>query len=157
MIFATIGTQKTQFTRFFRELEELIRSKNITEQVIVQCGYTKYSSPHFISFDFVNEEKFSQYIEEATLVITHAGYGSLFHSIKAGKKVIAVARLKVFGEMIDDHQLELVKKLSTEGYILDGTYSLPEAWEASKNFIPRPYDFEHHIVDELKLYLDSLL
>lgn len=157
MIFATIGTQKIQFTRFFTELENLIRSEEITEEVIAQTGYTHYKSPCFTSFDFVREEKFSQYIREASLIITHAGYGSLFHAIKEGKKIIAIARLKKYAEMIDDHQLELTKKLSEEGYIIDGTSSLIRAWETAKNFVPRPYDFEHHIVKNLKEYLNSLM
>lgn len=51
----------------------------------------------------------------------------LFLTVLKQAKVIAMARLHEFNEMADNHQIELVKKLSDGGYIIDGTYSLVEA------------------------------
>lgn len=55
--------------------------------------------------------------------------------------------------MVDDHQTELAKKLSEEGYIIDGTYSLVDAWSKLQDFTPRANDFQCTIVDELRLVL----
>lgn len=156
MIFATLGTQPLAFSRFLKEIDSLIEVGHISEKVIVQTGYTKYKSEKFEGHDFFSEEEFSKHIRNASVIITHAGYGSLFNAIKAGKKIIAVARLKKYGEMVDDHQLELVHKLVEEGYIINGTDSLVFAWKQLEDFIPRKYDFEHHIVPNLKSFLDSL-
>jgi UDP-N-acetylglucosamine transferase subunit ALG13 len=157
MVFVVLGTQYRPFTRFLNEIENLITALAIKDEFIVQSGYTKCKSDLFQSFEFVESSKFMEYINTADIVITHAGSGAIFNAIKNNKKIIAVARLKKYGEMVDDHQTELVRKLSTEGYIIDGTYSLIEAWKKLENFIPKANDF--HIIEifKLKEYIDSLM
>ena len=141
MIFVTLGTQQIPFTRIMQMLDELIVQENVKDEVVVQAGYTDYETKNFKCVKFLKEEEFQQYIAKATIIITHAGSGALFSSIKSGKKVIAVARLCKYGEMIDDHQTELTRKLAEEGYILDGTNSLVDAWKKIGSFIPRKNDF----------------
>ena len=130
-------------------VDDLIRERNIEEEVVAQTGYTVYNSKRFSCIDYVDEEKFKSYIDNASFIITHAGSGALFSAIKKGKKTIAVSRLHKYGEMVDDHQAELTRKLSIDGYILDGTYSLIEAYDKLKNFEPRNSDFHCSIEDEL--------
>ena len=57
--------------------------------------------------------------------------------------------------MADDHQTELIKKLADEGYIIDGTYSLCDAWPKLNGFIPRKNDFKNEIIDVLDKYIES--
>ena len=64
-----------------------------------------------------------------------------------------MARLHDFNEMADNHQTELVKKLSEEGYIIDGTYSLVEAWSKLEGFNPRKNDFKCEIVPVLDKWI----
>lgn len=141
MIFVTLGTQQIPFTRIMQMLEQLIIQKQIHDEVVVQAGYTDYETKNFKCVKFLKEEEFQEYIAKASIIITHAGSGALFSSIKSGKKVIAVARLCKYGEMIDDHQTELTHKLAEEGYILDGTKSIIDAWKNIENFEPRKNDF----------------
>ena len=155
MVFVVLGTQKNQFTRFLDMVEELVKSGEIKEPVVAQIGYTEYKTDLFKCFSMVNEEEFQRYVSEASVIITHSGSGALFSAIKKGKKIIAVARLKKYGEMIDDHQTELVKKLSEEGYILDGTYSLKDAWNMLSSFTPRKYDFSNTIGEVIANWIDN--
>lgn len=150
MIFVTLGTQAMDFTRCLRMLDEMIEHYGITEEVVVQIGNSNYESKNFKVLSFLPEETFNKYIEEASVVITHAGSGAIFNAIKKGKKTIVVARLKKYHEMVDDHQTELTRKLSEEGYIIDGTYSLVDAWAKLQGFIPRPNDFQCTMVEELR-------
>ena len=57
--------------------------------------------------------------------------------------------------MINDHQTEIVCKLSSEGYILDGTYDLKTAWKKVSTFTPRINDFHCEIGDRIKQLLSS--
>lgn len=155
MVFVVLGTQKNQFSRFLTMVEELVKSGSIKEPVVAQIGYTKFETTLFKCFSMVSEDEFQKCVSEASVVITHSGSGALFSAIKKGKKIIAVARLKKYGEMIDDHQTELVKKLTEEGYILDGTYSLKEAWEKIPGFTPRKYDFSNTIGDVIANWIDN--
>ncbi len=155
MVFVVLGTQKNQFNRFLTMVEELVKSGEIKEPVVAQIGYTKFETDLFKCFSMVSEEEFQKYVSEASVIITHSGSGALFSAIKKGKKIIAVARLKKYREMIDDHQTELVKKLSEEGYILDGTYSLKDAWDKLQNFTPRKFDFSNTIGEVIANWIDN--
>ena len=101
------------------------------------------------------ETEFKEYIAKADVVISHAGSGALFSAIQKGKKCIAVARLAKYNEMLNDHQTELVRKLSEDGYILDGTYSIIDAWKKLDSFVPRKCDFECNIPMEVEILLDK--
>lgn len=149
MIFVTVGTQPNGFLRCLKEVEQLIEKYNITEEVVAQIGNTDFETDKFKTVRFTGENEFKEYIKNASVVITHAGSGAIFNSIKAGKKVITMARLHDFNEMADNHQTELVKKLSEGGYIIDGTYSLIKAWPKLKGFTPRANDFKCEIVPVL--------
>lgn len=153
MIFVTVGTQPNGFLRCLKEVEQLIDKYNITEEVVAQIGNTDFKTDKFKTIRFTGENEFKEYIKNASVVITHAGSGAIFNSIKAGKKVIAMARLHDFNEMADNHQTELVKKLSEGGYIIDGTYSLVKAWPKLKDFTPRANDFKCEIVPVLDKWI----
>jgi beta-1,4-N-acetylglucosaminyltransferase len=52
-------------------------------------------------------------IDEASLVISHAGAGSIFESLRAGKRLIAVPN----SALMDNHQEELCVHLQGKGYL----------------------------------------
>lgn len=155
MIFITLGTQSCDFSRCLKMVEDMVIEYGITEEIVAQTGHTKYKPSSFRCVDFVSEEKYQDYIENSSVVISHAGTGALFSSIKKGKKIIAVARLKQYGEMLNDHQVEIVRKLSESGYILDGTNSVIDAWKQLQSFIPKVCDFECSLPLEIGKLIDS--
>jgi UDP-N-acetylglucosamine transferase subunit ALG13 len=157
MIFVTVGTQPNGFMRCLNEVEALVLKYKIEEEVVAQIGNTKFESKVIKVIPFLGENEFKEYIKKASVVITHAGSGAIFSSIKAGKKTIAIARLHEYNEMADNHQTELVKKLALDGYILDGTYSLSDAWEKISDFKPRENDFQNRIVDFLDGYISEVI
>lgn len=155
MIFITVGTQPNGFLRCLKEVEKLIEKYDIKEEVVAQIGNTDFRTDMFKTIPFTGENEFKEYIANASVVITHAGSGAIFNSIKAGKKVIAMARLHDFNEMADNHQTELVKKLADGGYIIDGTHSLIEAWPKLEGFVPRENDFKCEIVSVLDKWIEN--
>jgi len=155
MLFITLGTQACDFSRCLKMVEELVERYNIEEPIIAQVGYTKYKPKNVACFEFVSESEYQRYMEEARIIITHAGTGAIFSAIKHRKKTIAVARLAKYGEMINDHQTEIVSKLANDGYILDGTYSLVDTWEKISDFIPRQNDFTCELPIQIKKTLDA--
>lgn len=155
MIFVTLGTQEKDFSRCLKMIESLINDKVIDEPVIAQTGHTQYKPDGIKCMPFMTEEEYQKFISEARIIISHAGTGAIFSSIARGKKVIAIARLAKYGEMVNDHQTEIVKKLSEGGYILDGTYSLLEAWKKLDDFKPRASDFECTIPSQIEEILDA--
>ena len=141
MIFVTLGTQNNSFYRLLEEVQNLIDNKEINEEVVVQKGYTKFESKDMQLFSEVSQDEFNKFIDQARIVITHGGVGSIISAITKGKKVIAVPRLKKFNEHVNDHQIEIIDSFNEKGYII-GIHSVEElgkALEKAKKFKPQKY------------------
>lgn len=138
MILVTLGTQKQQFTRIL----DYIEKSNIKDKIIVQAGHTKYKSKKMKIFDFISYEEMNKYVNDADIIITHAGTGSITGPLKIGKKVIACARKSKFLEHVDDHQEQIVDIFSSEGYILklDEGDNLDDLIEKCKKFKPKKFE-----------------
>lgn len=141
MIFVILGTQDKDFSRLLKEMDRLIDKKHITQEVVVQSGTTKYHSKNMKIFDLLPMTEFNRFIGKADLIITHGGVGSIMNSLKKGKKVIAVPRLKKYGEHTNDHQLQIVKEFSKQGYVIPclKMSQLGDCIEKSKTFQPKRY------------------
>ena len=141
MILVLLGTQNNSFHRLLEEVEKNIKNKTIQEEVIVQAGYTKYESKNMKIIDFLPSEELEKLEQQANCIITHGGVGSIIGSIEKEKKVIAVPRLKQYGEHVNDHQLDIVESFDKLGYIIGITdvSQLEEALQRVKVFEPKKY------------------
>ena len=117
MIFITVGTQKFQFNRLLKMVDDLIEEKVISDNVVAQVGYSTYIPRNFHSFQFKSENEINLLMEKAHILITHSGVGSITTALKLQKKVIVVPRLKEYKEHVDDHQLEIANQYKEKGYI----------------------------------------
>ena len=115
MILVLLGTQNNSFHRLLEEIQKNIDNGNITEEVVVQKGYTKFESENMKIYNQLPINEIEKLIEKADLVITHGGVGSIVTSIEKGKKVIAVPRLKKYKEHVNDHQLDIIKSFNEIG------------------------------------------
>lgn len=141
MILVLLGTQNNSFKRLLEEVQKNIDNGNIKEKVIVQKGFTKFESKDMEMYKELPSEKINKLIEQANIVITHGGVGSIISSITRGKKVIAVPRLKKYKEHVNDHQLDIINSFNDNGYII-GIHSVEELGEALtkiKSFVPKKY------------------
>lgn len=153
MILVTLGTQKEQFTR----LLDYIENSNIKDKIIVQSGHTKYESKKMEIFDFIPYEEMEKYIDEADIIITHAGTGSVLTPLKKGKKVIVCARLEKYEEHIDNHQQELVEVFREEGYVLElnEENNIDDLIKKAKYFKPKKYvSNTDNFINKLKREID---
>ena len=141
MILVLLGTQNNSFHRLLEEVEKNIENGIINEEVIVQAGYTKYQSDKMKIIDLMSKEQLSKFQDEASLIITHGGVGSIVSSIEKGKKVIAVPRKHEYGEHVNNHQEEIVKDFNSKGYIIgiEKVEDLGQAIIKSKDFEPKKY------------------
>ena len=104
MIFITLGSQKFQFNRLLKAVDEI----DVDEDVFAQIGYSDYKPQHYKYKEFLDRDEFENVMSKADIVITHGGTGAIIEAVKKGKKVIAVPRLKKYGEHVDDHQIQLI-------------------------------------------------
>ena len=110
-IFITLGSQKFQFNRLLKAVDELCEKGIVdAEGVFAQIGYSDYLPRSFEYKQFLDRDEFDKEMGKADIVITHGGTGAIIGAVKKGKKVIAVPRLAKYGEHVDDHQLQLIKQ-----------------------------------------------
>ncbi|RHU49379.1 PssE/Cps14G family polysaccharide biosynthesis glycosyltransferase [Coprococcus sp. TF11-13] len=110
-IFITLGSQKFQFNRLLKAVDELCEKEIVDAAgVFAQIGYSDYLPRKYSYKKFLDRDEFSNEMGKADIVITHGGTGAIIGAVKKGKKVIAVPRLVKYGEHVDDHQLQLIKQ-----------------------------------------------
>lgn len=117
MIFVTVGSQKFQFNRLLVEIDRLIEEKKINEEVFAQTGHSDYKPKNYKYKEFLDRDEFLRVMNKCDKVITHGGTGAIIAAVKQGKKVIAIPRLKKFGEHVDDHQLQIVHEFKKLNFI----------------------------------------
>lgn len=141
MILVTLGTQDKTFVRLLDEINKLINKGIIQDKVIVQAGFTKYSSKNMEIFDLIPQDEFNNLMSKADLVITHGGVGNIISALEKNKKVIAVPRLAKYKEHINDHQTQIIAKFNTLGYIigLQDVDELDMALKKVKKFKPQKF------------------
>ncbi len=141
MILVTLGTQDKPFTRLLKAVETEIKNGTIKDKVVVQAGFTKYSSKYMEIFDLVSMDEFDKLLDKAEFVITHGGVGSILGALRKNKKVIAVARTAKYREHTNDHQKQIVDSFSKSGYILEcvDLDHLSDAISKIDSFKPKKY------------------
>jgi UDP-N-acetylglucosamine transferase subunit ALG13 len=63
-------------------------------------------------------DEFERLIQQSSLLIMHAGAGSVIHALRAERLPIVMPRRAADGEHIDDHQLEFATALASTRYVL---------------------------------------
>lgn len=118
MILVILGTQDKPFTRLLEALDAQKKAGAIQDELIVQAGCTKLDTDSMKIFDLLPIDEFDALINDADVIITHAGVGSILSALKKGKKVIACARLAQYGEHTNDHQLQIQEEFARQGYLI---------------------------------------
>lgn len=141
LIFVILGTQDKKFPRLLNAIQSAIDEGKISkdEEIIVQAGSTKFKSDDMKIVDYMGVEEFEDYIDKARLVICHAGVGTILTALKKGKTIIAAARLRMYYEHVNDHQLQILENFSEKGYIiaLDDFDDIGKALKKAETFKPQ--------------------
>lgn len=112
MIFVTVGTHEQPFNRLLEYVDKLKEQKVITEEVIMQTGFSTYTPKHCKYQKLFSYQRMNELVEEARIVITHGGPSSFLMVLQKGKIPIVVPRQKQFDEHVNDHQVEFVKQVA---------------------------------------------
>lgn len=109
MIFVTVGTHEQPFNRLIEYIDNLKRDGKITEDVVMQTGYSTYE-PKYCKWDkLLPYKKMEQNVKDAHIVITHGGPASFIMPLQIGKTPIVVPRQHQYGEHVNDHQVDFAK------------------------------------------------
>ena len=112
MIFVTVGTHEQPFNRLVKAIDKLKKVGVITDDVIMQTGYSTYE-PKYCKWDkLIPYDQMVKNVEDARIVITHGGPASFIMPLQIGKTPIVVPRQKKFNEHVNNHQVEFAKNVA---------------------------------------------
>ncbi|CAG9332731.1 unnamed protein product [Blepharisma stoltei] len=112
-VFVTVGT--TKFEELIKAIDtdevlEALRDQGLTK-VLCQIGNGEFT-PESEFFRF--SPSLDEFMENADLIISHAGAGSILEALRKNKKLIVVVNQK----LMDNHQLEIAKELSDRNHLI---------------------------------------
>jgi UDP-N-acetylglucosamine transferase subunit ALG13 len=115
MIFVTTGTQ-APFNRLVKVMDALATELD-GEEIIVQASGVNFETKNVKVVGFLHPLEYNRIFNEARLVISHAGMGSIVSALTKGKPIIVIPRKAELGEHRDDHQVDSARKMEALGYV----------------------------------------
>jgi UDP-N-acetylglucosamine transferase subunit ALG13 len=103
MIFITVGTQLA-FDRMIQPLDQYCQQHPELE-VFAQIGASDYSPMHMQFEKFITPAEAEDKMKHASLIIAHAGMGSILTALDFQTPIIVMPRKASLGEHRNEHQL----------------------------------------------------
>lgn len=159
MIFVVLGTQKFQFCRLLKMIDEAIENGTIQEEVIAQIGHTKYCSKNFRTLDFVSQDEFDGLIKECNVLVTHSGVATIIKGLNYKKPIIVVPRMEKYNEHVDDHQFQIAYSFAFEKFVLmyDENDDMGKLIQKAKSFKFKRYHSQRTLVlDSIQEFIEAM-
>jgi UDP-N-acetylglucosamine transferase subunit ALG13 len=117
-LFVTVGNALVPFDRLLGWVDEALAT--LTEPVagVCQHGPSRVRPRGLSAREALSRGDFDAEMAGADAVVCHAGVGTLWSAIRAGHRPLVVPRRAGRGEIVNDHQLEIVEALVREGRIV---------------------------------------
>ena len=115
MILVTVGTERFPFDRLVRTVDQAASQLN-GESIFVQLGHSTYLPMRCQWTRFLAYQALIEQLQQARVVVSHAGAGMLVLCARLGKVPIVIPRRRRFGEHVDDHQMGLATRMARSGF-----------------------------------------
>lgn len=109
MIFATVGTQ-LPFDRMLSALDTWAAGAR-APLVRAQTGVSGSRFKHLYCAPFMKPDAFRGAMEEAAVIVAHAGMGTILTAAELGKPIVIMPRKAGLGEHRNDHQYDTAAKM----------------------------------------------
>jgi UDP-N-acetylglucosamine transferase subunit ALG13 len=109
MIFVTVGTDQP-FDRMLRVIDAWARENN-RRDVFAQVGVGAWKPGFIESVDFLDPREFKQRFNEASLIVSHAGMGTILSALLRGKPILVMPKLASLGEHRNEHQTATARQM----------------------------------------------
>jgi UDP-N-acetylglucosamine transferase subunit ALG13 len=117
VIFLTVGSM-FPFDRLIKSVDELVGQGVITGPIVAQIGDGKYEPQHMPFDRFLGKPEYDKRVNEATMLMGHAGAGTIALALAQHKPLLVVPRLKRFQEHVNDHQIATARKFEQLGHVV---------------------------------------
>ena len=137
VIVVLLGTNPYPFTRLLAAVDAWAGQNR--EKVLAQIGHTVCEVQHIEAYDFLPHQQIMEWLDDADVLITQGGFGSIMDCLRASKPTIVVPRHPELGES-QDNQAELARAIADRGEViyLDDIDNLDEAIRAAREIRVSP-------------------
>lgn len=114
MIFLTVGTI-FPFERLTRAVDDWAQATGRGAEVFGQIGEPGaegYRPAHFEWAERLTPADFRARMERATLVVSHAGIGTMIDALTRGKPMLMLPRDPARREIVNDHQFQTIRRFA---------------------------------------------
>lgn len=115
MILVTVGAQMP-FDRMTQAVDAWAGERKRSD-VFAQIGETQFTPQHIRWTPFLEPEEFRARVEEADILVAHAGMGSILTALQAGKPILVMPRRGDLRETRNDHQVATAKRFLEMGRV----------------------------------------
>ncbi|MFA6710287.1 MAG: glycosyltransferase [Candidatus Methanomethylophilaceae archaeon] len=149
MILVIVGTLGYPFDRLLRKMDEI--APELDEEIVMQLGVSEYNPKNTRSFHFESEERLDALYDECSLLVCHAGAGTILNGLVRGKPIVLVPRRAAEKEITNDHQLLLTDKMRAQGKAVAALdiNELKEAIFKARELSSEPVVADHRLADYL--------
>lgn len=125
MILLTIGTQ-LPFDRLVKALDDL--APTLSEEIFGQIGAASYQPVHMRWAAELRPDQFEEKFRAASVIVSHAGIGTILTAQKLHKPLVIVPRQAKYGEHRNDHQLATANQVRDKPgvYVANDVDELPQ-------------------------------
>jgi len=116
VILVTVGGQMP-FDRLVQAVDKWAANHRET-QCFAQIGPGGWRPRHMEWIEFLSPPVFREKLENASLVVAHAGMGTILSALDIGKKLIVVPRRAHLHETRNDHQVATARRLEDMGLVV---------------------------------------
>ncbi|MEM7780765.1 MAG: glycosyltransferase [Pseudomonadota bacterium] len=115
MILVTVGMQ-LGFDRLIKAMDGL--APMLGMEVVAQTGKGTYQPVNMTAHDRIAPAEFEALVKDCSLIVSHAGIGTILTAQRLGKPIVIVPRRLEYGEHRNDHQIATARNLEGRNGLL---------------------------------------
>jgi UDP-N-acetylglucosamine transferase subunit ALG13 len=115
MIFVTVGTDQP-FDRMVRVVDRWARESD-RRDVFAQIGAGGWKPEFIPSAEFLDPPDFNERFRSASLIIAHAGMGTILSALRHGKPILVMPKKASLGEQRNEHQMATARRMQEMGKV----------------------------------------
>lgn len=115
MIFVTVGTD-LPFDRMVRVIDEWA-GENSRSDVFAQIGDGGWEPKNIRFANFLQPSEFTEHFKSASIIISHAGMGTILSALYYRKPILVVPKRASLGEHRNEHQLATARRMMDMGNV----------------------------------------
>ena len=104
------------FDRLIKGVDEWAGQRGAND-VFAQIGPTDFHPRHLSWAKFLDVQEFKRRMEQARVIVAHAGMGSIITALELGKPILVMPRRSGLRETRNDHQVATAKRFLELGRV----------------------------------------